>query len=269
MRHRICNFSGGLCSFWAAKRTVDKYGPLNCTLLFADTLVEDPGLYAFNDAASAFLGVPITRISLELTPWQLFRKRRMIGNNRFPVCSVVLKRELLDSWITSNFSMGATDDLLLPKGVLVVGFEWLEMHRVDALRAAHPDWTIEAPMQEGEIWDKCRMRREAESLGFPTPELYRLGFPHNNCGGRCVRAGISHWAHLLATLPDRFAEWEAEERETADYIRSEGGEPWSMLKDRRGGVAKPLYLYELRARIESGEELDKYDWGGCGCGGAN
>lgn len=67
------------------------------------------------------------------------------------------------------------------------------------LRAVHPDWEIRAPMQEGDIWDKCRMQREAQTLGFETPELYRLGFPHFNCGGRCVRAGISHWVHLYHT----------------------------------------------------------------------
>ena len=42
----------------------------------------------------------------------------------------------------------------------------------------------------------------------------------------------------------------------------------TMLKDRRGGVTKSLSLEALRLRVESGEEFPKYDWGGCGCGGA-
>jgi hypothetical protein len=123
-------------------------------------------------------------------------------------------------------------------------------------------------MQEGEIWDKCRMQREAESLGFVTPELYRLGFPHFNCGGRCVRAGITHWVHLYHTRRAAFEEWENEEWSTAEYLRSLSIEPLSMLKDRRNGETKNLYLRDLRARIESGEEFSKHDWGGCGCGGA-
>jgi len=266
MTHRICNFSGGLCSFFAAKREVDKFGPLNCTLLFADTLVEDPQLYEFNERAAAFLGVPITRISLELTPWQLFRRERMIGNDRFPICSTKLKREILNAWMEGNFEMNRhQDNALFQNAACIVGFDWTESHRVTVMQAAHPTWEIVAPMQEGEIWDKCRMQREAEALGFNTPDLYAAGFPHFNCGGRCVRAGISHWAHLYKTKPERFLEWEQEEQETAEYLLSVGVQPLSMLKKTVNKISKPLYLSELRQRIESGEEMDKHDWGGCGC----
>lgn len=94
----IVNFSGGLCSFWAAHRMVKEHGSLNVILLFADTLVESPSLYHFNMRASELLGVPITRISLEITPWQLFRRKKLIGNNRFPICSTMLKREPLNGW---------------------------------------------------------------------------------------------------------------------------------------------------------------------------
>jgi hypothetical protein len=139
--HRICNFSGGLCSFFAAKREVDQFGPLNCTLLFADTLVEDPELYAFNEKASSFLGVPITRVSAELTPWQLFRKQKMIGNNRFPICSIYLKRELLDAWMVANFQMNRHErDYLLPSASVSIGFDWTEEHRTNEMRESHPTW---------------------------------------------------------------------------------------------------------------------------------
>lgn len=266
---RIVNFSGGRCSFFAAKRVVDRFGPLDTVLLFADTLIEDQDLYDGLKRSEDLLGVQITRISAELTPWDLFRREKMIGNNRFPICSVFLKRDLLDAWMLSHFEMNhAQDNFLLEHATLYVGFNWTEDHRTADMRAAHPNWTIEAPMQEEPIWDECRMDRESAALGIPRARLYELGFPHNNCGGRCVRAGISHWVHLLNVLPERFAEWEREEIETADHIRSSGAVPWSVLKDRRGGVHNNLYLRDLRARVESGEKFDRHDWGGCGCGGA-
>lgn len=86
------------------------------------------------------------------------------------------------------------------------------------------------------------MQQEAEALGLPISTAYkRDGLPHDNCGGGCVRAGISHWVHLLSVRPAVFAEWEREEQETAAYLRSLGIEPLSMLKDRRGGpIEKPL-----------------------------
>src|SRR4051812_43130943 len=94
----VVNFSGGLCSFLAAVRVAEKYGTSDLTLLFADTLVEDQELYDFNSRAAEYIGVPITRISRELTPWELFRRQGLIGNSRFPICSVYLKREPLDRW---------------------------------------------------------------------------------------------------------------------------------------------------------------------------
>lgn len=261
MKH-IVNWSGGLCSFWAGHRVVEKNGPSDVTFLFADTLVEDPDLYAFNDQAATLLGVPITRVSIELTPWELFRKQGMIGNARFPTCSIYLKREPLDRWHRKN--------ALEMDSVLYMGFDFSEHSRLEDLRRERPSWRIEAPMCEPPLWDKCKMRTEAEKLGLKIPRLYDLGFPHNNCGGRCVRAGISHWVHLFKTLPERYADWETEEEATIAELTSRGvsSAHFSILKDRRGGTTKTMTLRELRSRIESGEKLPKHDWGGCGCGGA-
>jgi hypothetical protein len=149
-----------------------------------------------------------------------------------------------------------------------MGFDWTEEHRLAAIRREKPTWRIEAPMLEAPYWDKCRMQLEAEKLGLKIPKLYTLGFPHNNCGGRCVRAGISHWVHLYRVLPERFLEWEREESITRDDFAKRGIEALSILKDRRGGTFKPLWLSELRLRIEAGETFASDEWGGCGCGGA-
>ena len=260
MKH-VVNFSGGLCSFWAAHRVVEKYGTKDVTLLFADTLVEDDELYIFNQKSAQILGVPITRISKEMTPWELFRKQGMIGNSRYPICSVYLKREILDKWHIEN--------CLEMDTVIYLGFDWKEAARLNDIRNAKPRWRWEAPMLDEPLWDKCKMQHEAELLGLKIPRLYLLGFPHNNCGGRCVRAGISHWVHLYRVLPNRYLEWEEEEAATNLELARRGisSAGFSMLKDRRGGAAKTLTLRMLRDRIEAGEKLPTHEWGGCGCAG--
>ena len=125
-------------------------------------------------------------------------------------------------------------------------------------------------MVDEPIWDKCRMEREAVKLGIKIPKLYKLGFPHNNCGGRCVRAGISHWVHLYHVLPERYLEWMNEEQETIRVLTARGiSSAWfSILKDRRGGETKTMTLMQLLERIKAGEEFPTDEWGGCGCGGA-
>lgn len=254
----VVNFSGGLCSFWAAHRVIEKFGRDEVTLLFADTLIESPDLYYFNEQAADILGVPVTRVSREMTPWELFRRKGMIGNARFPICSHKLKREVLDEWHRAN--------CLELDTILYVGMDWTEGHRLAKMRAAKPTWRIEAPMMEAPYWDKCRMISEAKKLGLQISQAYELGFPHDNCGWRCVAAGISHWAHLLKVRPDLYLEWEAEEEMTIQILRAQGIEALTMLKDRRGGQSRPLTLRQLRFRIEAGEKVARDEWGGCGCG---
>lgn len=259
-RRHVVNTSGGVCSALAACRVVAREGPQNVTLLFADVLMEDEDLYRFNREVSEYLGVPITRISLEKTPWQLFGDEGMIGNSRSPICSVKLKREPLDEWHRAN-TMELTT-------TLYIGIDWTEEHRLHHMRIAKPTWRIEAPMCEPPLWDKCRMLEEVKSMGIKPPRLYTFGFPHNNCGGFCVKAGQAQFALLLRTMPDRYRYHEEQEEALRQRFKAEGKSSWdySILTDRRGdGKKKPLTLRRFRERIEAGESFDRHDWGGCGC----
>ncbi len=69
---------------------------------------------------------------------------------------------------------------------------------------------------------------------------------HNNCGGVCVRGGQKHWLLLLSVFPDRYAQ--AEEHE--QRLRAELGNV-AILRERRGGVSRPLTLAELRRRHQA------------------
>ena len=82
-----------------------------------------------------------------------------------------------------------------------------------------------------------------------------------NCGGACIKAGHANWALTLKKLPEVYADWERQENE----MRAELGNV-SILNDRRGdGKKKPMSLTAFRERIESGNEYDQFDFGGCGC----
>lgn len=268
MKH-VVNLSGGACSFWAAARVLalPDVSRDDITFLFADTLIESPDLYEFNDRTAEYFGIPITRVSREITPWELFRQQHVIGNDRIPVCSVELKRKPLWNWVYNTFAV----EVFLNQVTVYVGFDWTEVNRLDDLRREHPQVRIEAPMTEPPYWDKCKIISELEVVGMPVPLAYRQGFPHNNCGKRCVRAGISHFVHLLSVDASAYDEWEREERNTiAEFIASSvSSAERAILKDRRGGTTKPLTLETLRKRVESGEKFPTDEWGGCGCGTTN
>ena len=67
-----------------------------------------------------------------------------------------------------------------------------------------------------------------------------------NCGRVCVRGGQKHWLHLLSVFPDRYAQAEQREQE----LRAQLGDV-AILRERRGGISRPLTLTELRRRHQA------------------
>ena len=117
--------------------------------------------------------------------------------------------------------------------------------------------SLAAPLTSPDAWSKDRVSAELAKAGIDEPALYAQGFPHNNCAGACVRGGQAQWRLLLQQNPERYAQEEAAE----ERFRQETGKDVAILRDRRGGVTRPLTLKALRER----EEYDQDDWGGCGC----
>lgn len=253
MKKRIVQFSGGLVSWQSAERVKAEFGTENMTLLFADTRMEDEDLYRFSAEAAAHIGVPITVIADGRTPWDVFFAEGMMGNAHVDLCSRILKRELLDKWRKAN---------TLPEdSVIYVGLSWDEANRYEGVKDRLHPWLTLAPMMRPPFYTKPELEHLAREAGIEPPRLYGMGFPHNNCGGFCIKAGQTQFALLLRTMPERYAFHEEQE----ERFRALHGDV-SILRDRRGGTTKPLSLKALRERIEGGAQPELFDWGGCGCG---
>jgi hypothetical protein len=252
MKH-VVMFSGGEGSALCALRVVERHGAANVTLLFTDTKVEDPDLYRFRDEVAAHLGCPLMILADGRTIWDVFRDERFLGNSRVDPCSKILKRQLADRWISEHFTPDAV--------TVYVGIDWTEEHRFTRMRERKLPWRYEAPLCEPPYLTKEDGAAWLRAIGIERPRLTRLGFAHNNCGGGCVKAGMGHFAHLLRTLPDVYAEWERNEQGMRDFLARDV----SILKETRGGVSKPLTLTQLRSRIEDGQQIDAFEIGGCGC----
>lgn len=254
-------FSGGVCSWAAAKRVVSRYGKEGVILLFADVKGnsdnehdgEDSDTYRFISEASLNVGAKLVTVSRGRSVWEHFFAKKMMANSRYPICSVELKREILDQWQNDNAD---------PKEcVLHFGIDWSESHRLESVRKMRVGWRCEAPMCDEPYLSKSQMIDWLVSEGIKPPRLYAMGFPHNNCGGFCVKAGQAQFAQLLKMMPERYAYHENKEQE----FRRLTGKNVSIMKDRRGGTTKPLTLKDLRKRIQSKQCYDLFEWGGCGC----
>src|SRR5579885_2954892 len=206
----IVNSSGGLTSWEALRRAIMRHGKENVHAIFADKMIEDEDLYRFLDDQERYFGIKIERIRDGRTPWQVMKDRRVITMQHMAPCSQELKRESNERVIQSRYEPGTY--------TRVFGMDWTELHRVERLTAALAPQPVWFPLIERPYVDKCHIAAELERIGIAVPRLYNLGFAHNNCGGGCVKAGQAHWAHLLRTLPERYALWEAKEEEIRQYL---------------------------------------------------
>lgn len=290
---RVVMLSGGAGSWGAARRTVERHGRKGLTLLFADTLIEDDDLYRFVlEAASNLTGrrVPpgllartvaipsleegrhrrrhLLALGAEASEWcsalewiaegrdphQVFEDKRYLGNTRVDPCSAVLKRSFMRRWLEEHRDPADT--------VAVIGYHWSEIHRLDRAQGHWEPWRVEAPLCEAPYLSKEEVLDWMAAEGLTPPRLYGEGFRHNNCGGFCVKGGQASFALLLRRHPDRYRYHERREQQ----LRRRLGKDVSILRDRRGGVTRPLTLRRFRLRLEcDAGAFDRGEWGACSC----
>lgn len=245
-------FSGGIGSWGAARRLVDTGDtlPSDITLLFSDTLIEDEDLYRFLDEAAEDIGAELIRLTDGRTPWDVFRDVRFIGDHRAAPCSKELKQNTAKAWVRQNHPDPATVTLHL-------GIDWTEIHRMRGAEKGWAPYAVTAPLCDRPYLTKHELLTQLKARGIEPPRLYTLGFPHNNCGGFCVRAGRAQFAHLLDVFPERYAFHEKEEEKTRQLLGR-----GSILQEKDGTA---LTLRTFRRYQEAKHGYDEDDWGGCGC----
>lgn len=263
MKHLV-QYSTGTTSAEVARLVIEKHGTENVVLVTADTTIEDPDNWRFAAEAWEWLGSPAwVKLTDGRDPMQVGRDSRAVPNNRWAICSRVLKRELLRAWQLATYDPA--------EAIGYLGFDWTEQDRWDNAVNWWPPFNVAAPLMDPPYLDKRDIFALWRERGVEIPLLNREGFDHANCGGGCVRAGMSEWDRLRRLHPERYAWWEREERETRVML----GKDVTILKDRRkvvtqhnDGKAVPLSLTTFRERQEAAETPTLFgaeDTGACAC----
>lgn len=255
----VVNVSGGVPSAIALERAIQAFGRERTVGVFADVKIEDPDLYRFLEDVEVYLGFKLTRIAEGRTPWEVFFDEGMMGSNRADLCSRILKREFIDKWLMSN---GYTPE----NTVRAFGFGVKEQSRSDKIKRAVAPYDVWLPLHDSPLLGACDCIEYVRSVwDVDPPDLYDQGFPHNNCGGACVKAGHGQWYMLYKKRRRVYDIWEKHE----DAFREKTGKDVSILRDRRGGSYNPLPLKELRRRFEEEKYRPSDISGGCDCMGLN
>jgi len=79
-----------------------------------------------------------------------------------------------------------------------------------------------------------------ERVGIELPDLYKLGYDHNNCLG-CVKGGMGYWNKIRVDFPEVFDKMaKFERRKGYTVLKEKGGEPIYLdtLNPSRGNMKK-------------------------------
>lgn len=254
----ISSISGGLSSAVCTQRAIDRYGKENVICWFADTNWEDEDLYRFKDECLEKWGCEYIEYKDGRNPLEVSHDEHVIPNNSLAPCTFRLKIDPFKKFI-----------LDYPKPVTVVlGLGWEEQHRMVNPKKRYEEIegvTVEFPL----MWKPLEFLpyyQVVKNWGIEPPRLYKMGFGHNNCGGRCVKQGQSDWKRLKLNFPERFEgckEWENSMRE------NETNANYAFLKVVRNGERFPLPLEEAEKMWNDKEENkpnELEDMFGCYCG---
>lgn len=206
----IVALSGGKASAWCAGWAIREYPESEVVLYFNDTLWEHPDLYRFLSDLGNYFGKTITRDTDGRSPESVFRDEHALANSRMPFCSKILKAKRLQQFYQEGdhlvFGIGCDEPKRVKRIISRYQVEAARMQKFPILRFP----LVEAGVSGREVdnW--------LQETGIPEPELYRLGFTHNNCSGGCVAAGKRQWKRLLEKLPNVYRERERELRRNGE-----------------------------------------------------
>lgn len=211
MKNHIIFFSGGKSSFSVADWVKTKYPEDNIVLYFTDTKWEDDDLYRFINEASDALELPMLTHAEGLNPIELMFEKKLVFNSRIGDCSKVLKMRVARQFLKKGIEPEVVEwrnkqylksDDFVTDATLYFGIGWEEMHREGPIRKNWKPFDVVMPMIE-EVIDNAEILKK---YGLIEPRLYKMGFAHNNCMGRCVKAGMGHHRNLREQMPDVFKE---------------------------------------------------------------
>jgi 3'-phosphoadenosine 5'-phosphosulfate sulfotransferase (PAPS reductase)/FAD synthetase len=252
--HYLMLYSGGWGSFLATDYLLNKVMKPedSITLYFNDTKTESPELYKFLETTTKYFNLELVIDSDGRDIWDVFKDRKFIGNSRVDICSDVLKRSRAHKFI-KQFSPVST--------VVCTGFSWSEKDRLDRAMDHWKPYLLIAPLIEGWVDTDIYSKELIQRSGIQKPEHYELGFPHFNCGGFCVKAGLDQFSLLLEKLPEVYMYHEGREKELIEVY---GLKPF-LRKSVNGEI---LYLTMEQFRTEyllTGKHVRRNDYGGCSC----
>lgn len=206
----VCWFSKGAPSTVAAKLAIARHGHDNTHVVYCDTGSEHPDGLRVMSQVEAWLDHPVTVIRSDtyVDTWDVWNRRRFITGHHGAPCTVELKKK-------PRFAFQDPTDLNV--------FGYTNDGR-DPARAArfveqNPGVTTWFPLIEADLRRADCLAMFERNVG-PIQEMYRLGYPNNNCIP-CPHGGLGYFNMIRRDFPDQFDRMARLERELGHAIHRE------------------------------------------------
>lgn len=190
-------FSAGAASAVATKLCLKKHP--ETMPIYCDTRSEHPDNERFLRDCEAWFRKKVLRLSGDYSDiWDVFTKTRFLIGPQGARCTVELKKRPRQRFTE-------------PDDIQIFGFTADEKKRAERFKENNFEVKAEFPLiEKGLSADDCLSI--IEKAGIKIPEMYRLGYEHNNCIG-CVKGGAGYWNKIRRDFPQTFARMAAIERD--------------------------------------------------------
>jgi len=244
----IGSISSGLSSAVMCDRLLQKHPDAH--LVFEDVLFEDEDNYRFLDDCEKRWGVNILRLTEGRNPYEVSRDHNMIPSSFLAPCSFDLKVYPFNRWLSNMKGLDIT---------VYIGYDYTEFERMERTTKAYAKegYKTDYPLEWKPIEFRPYSQVVREDWGIEPPRMYRLGYTHANCGGRCCKQGQGDWLRTLINFPERYAEIEEWEKDMRTL--SEKHSKRTILKRINNGIVEELTLEKLRLENEDNQQIDFFD----------
>jgi hypothetical protein len=217
MSRVIVWFSRGAASAIAAKLAVAEYPPATwgkrLIIAYCDTSKsENEDGNRFQSQIERWIDYPITTITSEkyATVDEVFEQRRYMSGPHGAICTTEMKK-------VPRLKFQEADDLHL------FGYTLDEDHRIGEFEKHNPELLLRWILRERFVRKKdCY--RILQSAGIELPEMYRLGFEHNNCWGCVKSASPAYWNRTRQYNPEVFERRAKQSRDIGARLVKVNGE---------------------------------------------
>jgi 3'-phosphoadenosine 5'-phosphosulfate sulfotransferase (PAPS reductase)/FAD synthetase len=221
-------FSAGITSAVACKLIIDKLGADNVNVCFIETGNHEADTPRFIADCAKWYNKEIIILQSKFENVQdVIRAKKFINSPSGAPCTSELKKEVRRKYHNTHQPTAH-----------VLGFEHdkHELKRAENFLKRHPETKAIFPLIEAQL-SKNECAAILERNGIKLPNMYKLGYEHNNCVG-CVKGGRGYWNKIRIDFPDVFKNFAELEREiNAQCIN---GVFLDELNPEEGNPQKPI-----------------------------